>query len=49
MYELLSVTVGLTFWVFVGWCAYRIYRAVATHIPALDHAVNNRVQALRRG
>ena len=47
MYELLSVTVGLTFWAIVGWGAYRTYRVVASRVPALDHAVNTRIRAAR--
>ena len=48
MHELLSFLVGLTGWIVVGWGAYRIYRAVAGRIPALDRAVNRRASALRR-
>ena len=47
MYEFLSVAVGLTFWAIVGLLAYRTYRALARRLPALDHAVNNRVRAIR--
>jgi hypothetical protein len=47
MYELLSLTVGLSFYALVGWLLYRTYRAVANRVPALDRAVNARASALR--
>lgn len=45
--EVFSVILVLAFYAFVGWVGYRIYRAIADRVPALDRAVNGLVRSPR--
>lgn len=48
-YLLYSFVSGLIIWFVIGWTLYRLYRAVANRVPALDRAVNGQIHSIRQG